>query len=425
MIPTTSTSARHGPRHAADNPWWTIDPPRRPAGGSRHAAPDAATAAPDTAILNTAILSTALETGNTAAARTGTLDRRISDAHLRDRDYDREREVALFAAETRRAIAAKGLPLRQVEGGLDAYGPDFRSAIGTLSAWQSGATAPPNTESGINRVLALERCLDVPAGDLAILIPGDLAAPVTRPLTQIGVHNRPARATLSERHKQFQHIVNRLSGSQRTIPVRTTKKYVLGWEYRPVQTVINHHLRAAHDVVDRYWFLHAPTAEAHPTVVEISGCTVGRVIHEAQVLRPTSGPTAGDGGYRLVAVELLFDKVLNRGEPYEFSFSIGYSGTDTRQDDLFRHIQIQPLEALDLRLECQDHKPGQLQECRWTSGDLQLVGQLPLKPDPRGRYRQLIRNPIPAAYGWTWANTAAGSSTETGISTTKGDNTPA
>ena len=272
-----------------------------------------------------------------------------------------------------------------------------------MSSWQSGTTTPPATEAGLNRVLALERCLDVPAGDLAKLIPGDLTPAVTRPLTQIGVHNRPARATLSDRHKQFQRIVNRLSGPQRTIPVATAKTFVLGWNYRPVQTIIRPRLRAAHDLVDRYWFLHAPTAHAHPTVNKIAGCKVGQIVHEDEVLPNTTA--ASDGGYKLVAVELLFDKVLTRGEPYEFTFSIGYAGTEVPREDLFRHIQVQPCQSLHLELQFQAQRPEQLQQCRWT-GDLRLIEERPLKLDPQGTYQQDIPDPVPGAYGWTWTGAA-------------------
>lgn len=192
---------------------------------------------------------------------------------------------------------------------------------------------------------------------------------------------------------QFQQVINRLSGPQRTIPVATEKKYVLGWDYRPVTTVITPRLRAAHDHVDRYWFLHAPTAQAHPTVTDIAGCTVGRVVHEDDMLRST-GPAA-DGGYKLVAVELLFDRVLTRGEPYEFTFSIGYAATAVPAEDLFRHIQVQPCESLDLQLQFQAQHPEQLQQARWT-GDLRPIDEHRIELDPHGTYRQVINNPCPA-----------------------------
>lgn len=384
----TDPVSYYRPRHAAEDHSIAPAAPHRPGAPQNLRSPRHA--ATDTDRARSAITASA----PTGIQTTGTVG-------LSDRD----REVKLFAEEVRRAITKKRYSLRTLETMLEAYGADLRSSIGTLSAWQSGATTPPCTESGLNRVLAFERCVDVPAGDLAILVPGDLTPAVSRPLTQIGVHNRPARATLSQRHRQFQQIVNRLSGSQRTIPVATEKTYVLGWKYRPVQTVITPRLRAAHDLVDRYWFLHAPAADAHPTVVAVAGCTVGRVVHEDQVMR--SATSSGDGGYKLVAVELLFDKVLTRGEPYQFTFSIGYAGTDTPRDDLFRHIQVQPCESLDLRLEFQEDKPDHIQRCRWTSHDLQLIDKHPISPDEHGKFAWPVLNPVPGAYGWTWTSRPA------------------
>jgi hypothetical protein len=380
---------QYGPRHAAEGLFTDGEPPRLRR-VPRHAAPDT-TDATDVipAVTSLGEAGTGIGSGRTDASRS-----------------QHDREVALFASEVRRAIAVSGYSLRQLESMLDTYGPDFRSAIGTLSAWQSGTTAPTNTESGLSRVLAFERCLGVPAGDLATLIPGSDVPPTpTRSLTQIGVHNRPARATLTERHKQFQDIVNRLSGPQRTIPISTTKTYVLGWGNRPVHTVISPRLRAANDLVDRHWFLHAPTTHAHPVVTEISGCQRGRTINEDQVLR--SNTSTADGGYQLQAVELLFDRVLRRGEPYEFSFTVGYAGDDTRPDDLFRHVQSQPCEALNLLLEFREDKPAELYQCRWNTQDFQLTEQRPLDVRSCASYQQVIDNPLPGAYGWSWTSAPA------------------
>lgn len=135
----------------------------------------------------------------------------------------------------------------------------------------------------------------------------------------------------------------------------------------------------------------------------MANCTVGRVVHEDEVLRSTSGVC--DGGYKLVAVELLFDRVLTCRERYAFTFSINYSGIQAPREDLFRHIQVQPCELLALTMEFKEQRPEQLNRSRWT-GDLKLIDQQPLDLDAQGRYRQVIANPVPGAYGWTWTGAA-------------------
>ena len=69
------------------------------------------------------------------------------------------RQVAAFAAAVRDAIAACRLPLRELADELAGAYPTLASSVATLSAWQSGTSAPPRTANGRDRVLALERML--------------------------------------------------------------------------------------------------------------------------------------------------------------------------------------------------------------------------------------------------------------------------
>jgi transcriptional regulator with XRE-family HTH domain len=388
---TVTTTDFEAPRFSvpgpADNRWPphaagpTISSwPLRPAGpgGPRHAAADEPSFLP----------STASTPGDREAAKA-----------------ERARAAAFLAAEIKRAIQAKGLRLRQLEEVLESYGQHFSSGLGTLSDWQRGNRTPPATESGLNRVLALERALDVPAGDLAVHIPGDLASGSNRPLQQVAPQARPSQQTLHKRHRQIVEIINRISGSQLTIPVATTKTYALSHEYRPVHTIITSTIRAAHNQVDRYWFLHAPSATSHPTITKIAGCRIGRVLHEDEVLHRNT--PIEDGDVKLVAVELLFDKMLDRGERYAITFSVGYNEDSAPPEDFFRHIQVQPCEQLDLRLEFQDphYRPHQVRQSHWTT-DLRLVSAREVDHAPDGTYELRMRNPLPGAYGWSWPATS-------------------
>lgn len=341
------------------------------------------------------------------------------DAHRHNRRpspaaTDRHRETSLFAAEVRRAIDAKGCSLRELQKLLDRYGP-LRSSVGTLSSWQNGTSVAPSNQTGLDRVLALERCLDVPAGDLATLIPGDLLPAITRPMSRAAWRERSSTATLDQRHTQFRAIVNRLSGPQQTIPVSTDKTYVLGRGFRPGQTAITTTLRAAHDHVDRYWFIHAPGVDVAPNVARGDGCNIGRILSEEDVMPDTFGR---DGEtVRFNAVELLFDRVLLRRERYKFTFSVAYTGEASPAngaEDLFRHFQKQPCERLDLTLHFQGCEPEQVQTCVWEQRDERLIGSSTPDKDPRGLYHQLITDPAPGGYGWQWTRPAAIVSTRGG-----------
>ena len=306
-----------------------------------------------------------------------------------------------FAPAVKKAIAKKGCSLRELDAMLMQYG-QLRSGPATISGWQNGINAPSANESGLNRVLALERCLDVPAGDLAMLIPGGVLPSVSRPLSQLAGQAPAITAPLGERHKHMQGVVNRLSGPQLTIPVETRKTYTVGHLFRPVQTLITPVVRAAHDHVDRYWFLHAPGSSLHPTVTAVTGCTVGRVLTQGD--EATSRDPGGTAW--LVAVELLFDKLLRRGDYYTFTFSIGYA-SDTvvagTPETSFRHVQCQPCERLDLSLEFQGHSPVSVDECDWDSSrEFTLTHSRPAAANGIGRYHRPIKDPALAGFGWSW-----------------------
>jgi hypothetical protein len=54
-----------------------------------------------------------------------------------------------------------------------------------------------------------------------------------------------------------------------------------------------------------------------------------------------------------------------------------------------------------------------LNRCRWSTQDFQLIEQRPLDVGSCASYQQVIHNPVPGAYGWSWTTVAAGSSTGT------------
>ena len=191
----------------------------------------------------------------------------------------RRTRVTPFAKAVRTAIEENGISLRTLQSRLDRYG-SLATSVATLSGWQNGISAPAHTEWGRNRVLALERCLGIRAGDLALLVTTNPVADGGRPLSQVANRGNIGLNSLASRHRAMQQAVNRITGWQQTIPVATIKTYRVGWNRHPVMTVITQTVRAAHDHVDRYWFVHAPSGLMHPDVGTCSGCRLGRVLPE-------------------------------------------------------------------------------------------------------------------------------------------------
>jgi hypothetical protein len=305
----------------------------------------------------------------------------------------RREQVTAFAAAVRAAIAAQGLSLRELERLLvDSYGGPLASSVATLSAWQTGASSPPRTLTGRSRVLALERCLGLPAGDLALLMPGGAAVPPPRPPTRLD--------GLTFRRTRLEHLVTTITGSQQVLPVSFTMDHRLGASRRPLCARITLEVRAAHDGVDRYWFLDASDARLDPTVVEPSGCRTGRYVSEP----PSHAPVPPD--QRLVAVELVFDHPLARGERHLFSFLVQYDAElapPRTTVPLLRHVQAQPCERIDLTVSFDRRSvPDEVRQCRWRQRDLQEVWSRSKTRPGCLDYQLVVTDPGPGGYGWRW-----------------------
>lgn len=304
----------------------------------------------------------------------------------------RREQGAAFSAAVRAGIAGSGLSLRGLEKLLvELYGGPLASSVATLSAWQSGASAPPRTLTGRSRVLALERCLGLPAGDLALLMPGGAVLPPPRP---------PARLDgLTFRRARLEHLVGTRAGSQQLLPVSLTMDHRLGARRRPLCTRITLEMRAAHDGVDRYWFLD--DARLNPTVVDASGCRAGEYVEESA----TPAPVPPD--QRLVALELLLDRTLARGERHRFSFLIQYDAEPALPRTtvpFFRHVQALPCERIDLTVSFDRRSvPDDVRQCRWRQRDLAELWSRPkTRPGCLG-YQLVVTDPGPGGYGWKWS----------------------
>jgi hypothetical protein len=305
----------------------------------------------------------------------------------------RREQVAAFAAAVRAGIADCGPSLRDLERMLlSSYGGPLASSVATLSAWQTGASSPPRTLTGRSRVLALERCLGLPAGDLALLMPGGAVVPPPRP---------PARLDgLTSRRARLEHLVTTRTGPQQVLPVSLTKDHRLGASRRPLCTRIVLEVRAAHDGVDRYWFLDAIDARLDPTVVDTTGCQAGQHVAEP------SGSALVPPDERLVALELLFDHPLACGERHRFSFLVQYDAELALPRvplPLFRHVEGLPCERIDLTVSFDRRStPAEVLQCRWRQRDLVEVWSRSKTPGCLC-YQLVVADPAPGGYGWRWS----------------------
>lgn len=293
------------------------------------------------------------------------------------------RQVAGFAAAVRAAIAGHGRSLRELEAELVRAYPQLASSVATLSAWQTGASAPPRTPTGRDRVLALERCLGVPAGDLALLVPGSGAVLPARP---------PAGATdLAARRARLDHLLTTLSGVQQVVPVALAEEVQLGPGRQPVAARVTLRVRAAHDGVDRFWYVDGGDPGLRPAVVAATGGRTGRQVLE---LGPVPGP-------RLAAAELLLDRRLARGESHQFSVTVRYHPAPGAP--VLRWMVDRPYERLDLSMSFDPRSvPAAVLSCRWRHRDGAEVTRREVTVPGCATYRLAVPDPAPGGYGWRW-----------------------
>jgi endogenous inhibitor of DNA gyrase (YacG/DUF329 family) len=301
----------------------------------------------------------------------------------------RSEQFAGFADAVRVAIATQGQPLRELAATLASAYPSLSSSVATLSAWQTGSSAPPWTPIGRDRVLALERCLRLPAGDLALLIPGGPAVPAPRPPTE-GTNGPAARRA------RLGHLLTTLAGPQQVLPVAVAQEVRLGAGYRPLQVRVTLSVRAAHDGVDRYWYVDRDDPRSRSAVGATTGCRVGRRV-------PEPGPP-GLPGPRLAAVELVLDRRLARGEVHELSFAVRFDpGPRRPAEPEFRYLLDQPAQRLDLSVSFDPRaEPAEMLACRWRPRDGSEQSRRAVTVPGCRTYQLVVDDPAPGGYGWRW-----------------------
>jgi hypothetical protein len=322
---------------------------------------------------------------------------RFGDRRLRaEPDPDgRRREVAAFATAVRDAIAEHGLALRDLADELVCAYPSLASGVATLSAWQSGSSTPPRTVVGRDRVLALERVLGLPLGELALRMPGGPVVPAPRPPTATQQDGPLARRA------RLAHLVGAFGGTRQALMVTLAKQVLLDPAGRPLCARVAARVRAVQDGVDRLWYVDGDDPRLRPLVTGTSGCRPGRRV-----------PEPGRPGPGLVATELVLARALGLGERHDVSFLVSYEPRAgvvpvRPAEPVLRQLVTRPLESLDLGLSFDPTAPpGAVLACRWRARDGAEVSRRELTVPGCRSYQRVVADPVPGGYGWRWAAVA-------------------
>lgn len=302
-----------------------------------------------------------------------------------------------FAAVLREGVSRHGHSLRVLARLVEERGGQI-SAAG-LGAWLNGTSTPADpVESSTLR--ALELVLGLQLGDLALAFPVSEEATMRtserrlpdrpEPLTRYAGGGSTDLDDLLEAAARLQEAVLAVTGSQRVIVTSLRSHYHIGVDRLPVRSETTLTVRAMHDLVDCYWFLHAFTGTGSTSVEAVAGCERRRCLSELRDLN---------------AVELVFQP-LSRGQLHTFTFAVNYHyGDDPAAVDeppFFARAIPNPIRAAELRVSF-DVPPTRLYECRWALGHIQPadpVAERELGPDSAVSVE--LREPRPGAYGWRW-----------------------
>jgi len=306
-----------------------------------------------------------------------------------------------FHATLRQLMALEGYTIRGLARHVtERIGVPLNAA--TLGAWHNGLSLPADPlDSAALR--ALELALELELGDLALLFPPpepatqrtsrrQLPEP-SRPLTDYAGVGQTDPGTLQEAAARLQAAVRTVTGCQRVIVVELDSHHHVGVDRRPQYSETTLTVRAMHDLVDCYWFVHAFTEDGTATVHDMENCQVVRRLAEHP---------------QLSAVELVFPRSLSRGDYHTFKFRVDYRYRDNGhgprdEPPFFARAIPSPLETANLHVSF-DVPPLNLYECRWHLQHIQPAQAIDRRPLQAGTEQARLRltHPVPAAYGWIW-----------------------
>lgn len=245
----------------------------------------------------------------------------------------------------------------------------------TLSSWQCGHTPRRGPEED-KRIYALERVLRLRRGELLLLLEeaaGDGGA-------------GPAQTGGDDAVRALRVQAGQLGGVSNCILIAVEDDLRV-IDRKPQHRTIRQVVRAIAPNADCYWTIYAPDA-AGPDVpfAPVHGCRIGRKVPQ------------GD----LIAVELLYDRILQPGETHRFTFRLDEQQLTQPVRDCRRWAGPPALESLQMSVTFDSTPlPKQVLACQWnTRNQLTRPGRPLQLIDRVARLR--MTHPPAGMYGLSW-----------------------
>jgi len=276
------------------------------------------------------------------------------------------RSPSRFSEVLRTAIDATGMSLREISD-LLAELDEVTVSRSTLSNWQC-ARVPRRSPEEDERIYALERVLQLRRGELVLLLEETAVAP----------------SGGDEEVRALRTLAGQLGGVSNCITIAVDDTLQVA-DRKPQRRTVRQVVRAIATNADCYWTIYSPDAAGPRVPFEpLHGCRVGRIVPH------------GD----LIAVELLFDRILQLGESHEFGFRIVEQGLSSPVRDCRRWAGPPALERLQMSVAF-DLPPRQVAACQWNTRKEQPHSARAV-PIIDGIARLRMSHPVTGMYGLSW-----------------------
>lgn len=286
----------------------------------------------------------------------------------------RPRRASRFGEVLRAAVERAGISLQDICDLLQEQ-DQVTVSRSTLSSWQCGHTPRRGPEED-KRIYALERVLRLRRGELLLLL---------EEASESG-EGRPAQTGGDDAVRALRVLAGQLGGVSNCILIAVEDEMqVVG--RKPQHRRIRQVVRAVAANADCYWTIYAPDA-AGPDVgfAPVHGCRIGRKIRQ------------GD----LIAVELLYDRILQPGETHTFTFQLDEQQLTQPVRDCRRWAGPPALESLRMSVVFDSTPlPRQILACQWDTRDQLTRPGRPVQV-VEGVARLNMAHPPAGMYGLRW-----------------------
>ena len=282
----------------------------------------------------------------------------------------RPRLRSRFGAALRAAVARSGMSLQEISDSL-AELDGVTVSRSTLSNWQCGRE-PHRGSREDQRVYGLERVLQLRRGELLLL------------LEDPNRGERPELVGGDTEVRSLLRFTGQLGGTASTITIAVNDVLHVV-DGSPQKRTVTQKVRAIARNADCYWSVYAPDA-AGPRVPfkPLRGCRLGRVVPRGE----------------LIAIEWLFDRVLEPGETHEFSFEFDERKLEAPVRECRRWAGPPALETLRMSVVF-DRPPREVLDCEWPRRGEQPHIARPV-PVIDGVARIRRSHPVAGMYGLSW-----------------------